>query len=50
MDMHCVKCGHTTISQITKFQTWYTDGETWWEDCGGCDRHYRVELRTYVDK
>ncbi|MGO1266920.1 MAG: hypothetical protein ACTMIY_09845 [Microbacterium gubbeenense] len=46
--MICDGCGHSTTSELSKFHTWHTGGEVFWETCAGCGHRYEVEIRTKV--
>ncbi|MGO2111931.1 MAG: hypothetical protein ACTH31_09980, partial [Pseudoclavibacter sp.] len=48
MKMHCDKCGTESPTELSRWARYYTDGETWWDTCTGCDTKYIVELRTKI--
>lgn len=38
------KCGHRSLSELARWDQWYTDGEAWHETCTACARMYAVTL------
>lgn len=44
--MICDNCRRATVSELSRWHTWHTAGEVFWEDCSGCGRRYEVEIQT----